>query len=317
MTAPVLPTPRARVVADRSMLGGHVTVAVRGDHGDPVAAQDAEATLDRIAAWAGRLTRFDDRSELCRLNAAGDRAAIGPTLTEVLDWARLAEDRTDGLVDVSMLDARLAAEHGAAAGPAISPPAHGTGARRRWSLSRVARGAIVHREPGVRFDLDGVAKGWLADRALALVSRAGRSALVDADGDIGITAAADDTWDIGIADPRSDDALLAVVRLTGGDAGRSFGVATSGTSVHRWTRRHGVTHHLIDPRTGRPAATDVVQATVLAATARDAEAYAKVAVVAGSVDAFRRLDRPGVLGVLLLTDRGEIRATPEMTRWLA
>ncbi|HEU0243262.1 MAG TPA: FAD:protein FMN transferase, partial [Candidatus Limnocylindrales bacterium] len=217
----------------------------------------------------------------------------------------------------SMLDARLAAEHGAAAGPAISPPAHGTGARRRWSLSRVARGAIVHREPGVRFDLDGVAKGWLADRALALVSRAGRSALVDADGDIGITAAADDTWDIGIADPRSDDALLAVVRLTGGDAGRSFGVATSGTSVHRWTRRHGVTHHLIDPRTGRPAATDVVQATVLAATARDAEAYAKVAVVAGSVDAFRRLDRPGVLGVLLLTDRGEIRATPEMTRWLA
>ena len=63
-------------------------------------------------------------------------------------------------------------------------------------------------------------------------------------------------------------------------------LATSGTIVHRWTHDSGVAHHLIDPRTRRPAVTDVVQATVLAETARDAEAFAKVAVVAGSVDAF-------------------------------
>ena len=297
------------------MLGGHVTVALRGTD-DARLERDADATLDRIAAWAGRLTRFDATSELCRLNAGGDRARIGPTLTAVLDWARVAEARTDGLVDVAMLDERLAAELGTLTA-ASSIPAPVSGAHHRWSLTRAPRGAVVNREPGVRFDLDGVAKGWLADRALGLLARPGRSVLVDGDGDIALAVAAGDAWDIGIGDPRADGGLLAALRLPGGDAGRALGVASSGISVHRWAHDAGAAHHLIDPRTRRPADTDVIQATVLASTARDAEACAKVAVVAGADDAFRRLDRPGVLGVLLLTDRGEIRASQEMTRWLA
>jgi len=60
----------------------------------------------------------------------------------------------------------------------------------------------------------------------------------------------------------------------------------------------------------------VVQATVLAATARAAEVFAKTAIIAGSDRAFGLLDRPGVLGVLLLTERGELRATPGLVRWL-
>jgi thiamine biosynthesis lipoprotein ApbE len=69
--------------------------------------------------------------------------------------------------------------------------------------------------------------------------------------------------------------------------------------------------------TWRPAETDVVQATVLADTARAAEACAKAVVLAGSSLASAVLDRPGVRGGLLLTTRGEIRATPEMLEWLA
>ena len=41
---------------------------------------------------------------------------------------------------------------------------------------------------------------------------------------------------------------------------------------------------------------------MLAGTAREAEAFAKTAVIAGTGRAFGLLDRPGVLGVLLLTD---------------
>ena len=52
-------------------------------------------------------------------------------------------------------------------------------------------------------------------------------------------------------------------------------------------------------------------------SARVAEALAKTAVIAGSERAFALLDRPGVHGAFLLTERGELRATPEMLRWLA
>jgi thiamine biosynthesis lipoprotein len=122
---------------------------------------------------------------------------------------------------------------------------------------------------------------------------------------------------MGIADPREVDGLLGVLQFHGGQAPVHFGVATSGTSVHRWRHATGAAHHLIDPRTWRPAVTDVVQATVVAASAREAEALAKTAVIVGAERAFALVDRPGVLGALVLTEHGELRATPEMLRWLA
>ncbi len=259
-------------------------------------------------------SRFDAESELSRLNASPEaHVAVGATMTAVLDWSRTAESITGGLVDVAMLDARLAAEEG-------TNPARPRPASRRWSLTRRARGAVVHREPGVRFDLDGVAKGWLADRALDLVAAAapGSTVLVDGDGDVAARVEPGEALHVGIADPRSAGGSLAVVRLAAdGERPRRFGLATSGTSVHRWTHGRTTAHHLIDPATWRPAQTDVVQATVLAGTARAAEAYAKAAVLAGADRVPEHLDRPDVLGVLLLTTRGEIRATPGMLEWLS
>jgi FAD:protein FMN transferase len=304
---------RAEVAASRPMMGGEVAIHAVGDAGSAFMAPTAaavEGVLDRIEAWAGRLTRFDPSSELMRLNAAtSSRVRIGPTLTAVLDWARTAEGLTDGLVDVALLDARLAAEAG------TDPARPQVPAGRRWSLARGPRASFVRREPGVGFDLDGVAKGWLADRALAITP--GRSALVDGDGDVALRVAPGDEWNVGIADPREPGLLLATVHLDAPAGTRRLGLATSGTSNHRWTHATGEAHHLIDPRTRRPADTDVVQATVLAGSAREAEAFAKTAVIVGSARAFARLDRPGIYGVLVLTTRGEIRATPEMLRWLA
>ena len=291
------------------MMGGNVAVTAINELPAWVRRAGAERVLGRLDAWASRLTRFDESSELCRLNAAdADEVAVGPTLATVLDWARVAEAMTDGLVDVAMLDARLAAERG-------QPVSRPTSASRRWSLRRRARGAVVVRDSGVRFDLDGVAKGWLADRALDLVP--GRSALVDGDGDVAARVRAGDTWAIGIEDPRTPDGLLATVILRADHERDRFGLATSGTSVHRWTRRDRDDHHLIDPHTWQPADTDVVQATVLATSARVAEALAKVAVIAGRERAFELLDRPDVDGLMLLTDGGDVLATRSMTRWLA
>ena len=291
------------------MMGGRVLVHLQDDLPPLLLELAAGRALDRISAWASRLTRFSATSELSRLNAdARDEVPVGPTMTAVLDWARVAEARTDDRVDIAMLDARLAAEEGR---PANLPAR----VARRWSLGRTARGAVVRRQPGVRFDLDGVAKGWLADRALALTTA--RTALVDADGDIAARLAPGAELHVGIADPRSDEELLGTVRLAGGTAGRTFGLATSGTTVHAWWHAGELAHHLVDPSTGRPAVTDLVQATVLAATARDAEVLAKAAIIAGADSALTLLDRPDVLGALLLTTRGEIRATTGMLTWLA
>ena len=173
----------------------------------------------------------------------------------------------------------------------------------------------MERPAGLRFDLDGVAKGWLADRALDIAP--GRSTLIDADGDIAVRVATGDSWTIGVADPRVPDRDLAVVRLATPGPARVFGLATSGTTVYRWDRESGSAHHLIDPVTWQPASTDLVQATVLASSARLAEGFAKVAVIVGAARAFEIASSPGILGLLVLTSAGELRASPGMVRWLA
>ncbi len=299
--------------------------------------------LDRIRAWADRLTRFSPASELSALNLdVRDDVVVRPTLGAVLAWAQDAAILTDGIVDATLLDERLAAEWRPSADDANVP---GTGSiltrahaptrfERAWGIRRRGRAALITRPAGLRFDLDGIAKGWLADRALGLLGTY-PTAVVDADGDMALRLARGQRLTVGIAHPLEPLDMVASLGVDGGsdsiggafsvnppgtDAGPGsavrYGIATSGTSVHRWGTGPRPSHHIIDPRTRRPAVTDVLQATVVAASAREAEAWAKTAIVLGSQAALRVLDRDR-LGLALVTDRGELLATLPTLRWLA
>ena len=286
-------------------LGIHLAVP---ETEEPAAEGLALQVARRVRSWAMRLNRFEPDSQLTLLNQ--DRRTlvpVPPTIAETLEWAAEAAWLTGGIVDVTLLDERLAAEATArdnavlpgAAAEAVAgagPDAHDEDPARarhrvapRWRLADMGhrlpgaampRSTMLLRRPGVRFDLDGVAKGWIADRALGLL-RGAAGALVDADGDLSIRVAPGDSWEISVEDPRDSSLDLAVFRLEAPRPGipARFGLATSGISVHRWGPEDEPRHHLIDPRTGQPAATDVVQATVLAGTAREAEAFAKTAVI--------------------------------------
>ena len=80
----------------------------------------------------------------------------------------------------------------------------------------------------------------------------------------------------------------------------TFGVATSGTSVHRWQRAGRTTPPPHRPAHGAPARDRPVQATVIAATARHAEAFAKAAVIVGAERAVPMLGPPAVAGPILV-----------------
>jgi thiamine biosynthesis lipoprotein len=293
-------------------MGGRLLVHLDAVGRADEAALDGRRVIARIDRWAARLTRHVDTSDLARLNAdPNSDVAVRPTLAAALLAGLVAADASEGFADITLLDARLAAE---GKGELVAASRLG-----EWQLIRRPRGAAVVRRPaGLRFDLGGVGKGWIADRALALLAN-WPSAVIDADGDLAILCAPGKTWEVGIEDPRAPDSHLAVLRLAAPSGGgpTRWGVATSGTSIHRWTVDGAASHHLIDPRTGRPAETDVVQATVIAGSALRAEALAKAAIIAGSVDGFALLERAHVRGAVLLTAGGDIQALPVTLSLLA
>lgn len=300
-------------------MGGRLGVHVDAGDRAAEAGLDSRLVAARIDRWAARLTRHTDTSDLALLNAdPGPAVPVRPILAAALRAGMQAAEASEGYTDITLLDARLAAE-GEDGLPRDPSGPRATTRRGEWQLVPRHRGAaVVRRRPGLRFDLGGVGKGWIADRALALLA-AWPGALIDADGDLAVRCAAGKFWEIGIDDPRTAGASLATLRLGAPRRGgpTTWGVATSGTSRHRWHLGGTVRHHLIDPRTGVSAVTDVVQATVVAELALRAEALSKAAVIAGSVEGFALLARTAVRGAVVLTSDGEVRALPATLALLA
>jgi len=84
----------------------------------------------------------------------------------------------------------------------------------------------------------------------------------------------------------------------------SGGVATSGKDYRRWRRAGAWQHHLIDPRTGQPSASDVWSATVLAPSLQIAEIAAKMVVILGADEGLAWIERRAHLAALLMLEDG-------------
>jgi FAD:protein FMN transferase len=229
--------------------------------------------LDRLAegqAWIEsmhcRLTRFEASSELSCFNAsAGEWVAVSPELEALLREALRAHGVSGGLVHAAVLRALVAAGYGRtfAAGPTAVLDTVSLGALPPLpELLEVTAGGARLRS-GFGIDLGGIAKGWLADR---LASRLGPNCLVNLGGDLLARGAgpSGEGWPVGFG----GTTLML----------RDRAAATSGTHRRAWGEGF---HHLVDPRTGRPAETDLVEVSVLADTAADAEIHAKTALLLG------------------------------------
>jgi thiamine biosynthesis lipoprotein len=155
---------------------------------------------------------------------------------------------------------------------------------------------------GLKLDFGGIGKGYAVDQAATLF-RDGAGFLLDAGGDIYASGSAPEgPWTVGVADPARPEGDLCVLTV------RDQAVATSSTLRRRWQARDGARHHIIDPRTGRPAESDVVSATVIAPTATEADVFAKAALILGSAGGTELLENHGYEGLLVL-DGGALRRT--------
>jgi FAD:protein FMN transferase len=273
---------------------------------------EAQEMLDCLPAWFEEweqvLSRFRSSSELERLNHSDGRpVAVSQTLWEVLQAARSAERFTGGLVSPTVLDALVYAGYDRSF---ESMQAVRTGNFYEMPVIADATGVIAWDVPtrslvrpaSVHLDLGGIAKGWAADQAVQRLSRIG-PALVNAGGDIAISGPRSDgqAWPVGVEDPFDNGTHFETLKLV-----RS-GVATSGKDYHRWLKDGLWHHHIIDPRTGLPAYTDILTVTIVAPTVLEAEAAAKAVLILGSQAGLEWLEADnGLAGLLVLEDGNRI-----------
>ncbi len=256
-------------------------------------------------------SRFRPDSELIAVGNAARGASgpvtmsVSPLLAEAVAVSLRAAQLTDGDIDPTVggvladlgydRDFAELTPPGSPLGPDTDAArnADGTnGARRGRAGPRDPRVAVGPRRPCRRaadrawpaseLDLGATVKGWAADRSAARIAgELGCGVLVSLGGD---TAVAGEPpaggWRIRVQDRTAlpgepPDGPSQVVTI------RDGGLATSSTAARRWRRGGDVLHHILDPRTARPAAQVWRTVSVAASTCADANTAATAAIIKG------------------------------------
>jgi len=282
--------------------------------------QENSAVLKRVPGWFDRwedsLSRFRPDSELNRLNnSSGAPIKVSRTLWDVLTLGLEEANESGGIVTPEVLDSMEAIGYDrtfdlVSAGSNILRDYAMGGARLDEIILEPATRTVTLPR-GLRLDFGGFGKGWAAHQAMDKMSKFG-PALVDAGGDIAVSGPLTDgsAWPVGVEAPFEPGEAKHVLALN------KIGVATSGRDRRRWMAGGNWQHHIIDPRTGRSAVTDILTTTILAPDVIEAEMAAKTVFIQGSRAGLNWLEgRPHLSGMIAL-ENGDILRTKSFNQFI-
>jgi FAD:protein FMN transferase len=250
--------------------------------------------------WEQTLSRFLPESELSRLNQqAGTPVAVSDLLYDVLATALTAALATGGVYDPALLDqlVQLGYDRTFDDLPAVrfDPVIPGEPGG-RWRGIKVDP---IHRHvtlpAGIKLDFGGIAKGMAVDAALERLHLSGVSqAMVNAGGDLAVQGLppAADQWPVAVP---GREQFWSIPLISGA-------IATSGIAHRHWWQGNTLRHHILDPRTGLPAQSDLWSVTVVADRCEQAEVAAKVAFILGSRSGANFLREHRIAGLLVRED---------------
>jgi len=299
--------PQAEIVLHGETMGTTFTVRVRRDEMDPTSIPSVssnpsgdvlktsiqQSITKRLGELNGVFSTWDSQSELSQINQT---STLGPVilsneLAYVLSKALFWGEHTGGALDVTV-------------GPLVKlwgfgPQSQGeklsdmefeaalAEARERVGIKYLLLkgNVLVRARPGMEIDLSAIAKGYGVDQLGILVHQwGGRNFLVEIGGEVVTRGVSPDgtPWLVGVDLPQAESLpgsqVAEVIAL------REGALATSGSYRRFRKTPQQNTHHLLDPRTGRSTASNLVSVTVFAKDCMTADALATALMVMG-VDA--------------------------------
>lgn len=269
----------AKVTAHAKVMGTHVTYAAFTSPGVDEAAirmafGRATKEMERVESL---MTTWNDTSEIAKVNAkAGvEPVAVGPETYEVVLMAQKTSLMSEGTFDIT-----FETLHGLWKFDEDLDPNPPTDAQIKAKLPFVgyqnvilddAKRSVFIKKKETRISLGGIAKGYGVDKAVAVLDKAKiQSFFVQAGGDLFTRGKKPDgsAWSAGIRDPRGPNgSFFAVLPVS------DHAFSTAGDYERSYIKGQKRYHHIIDPRTGKPAT-----------ACRSVTIWADTALLADSID---------------------------------
>ena len=291
------------------LMGTMVSVEIVGNSSEDVA-RITEKVWSEAARLDSVFSLYLPDSEISRINREAGRYPV-PVSDEMMEVLSCAEDIsriTDGAFDISVgplmeiwgffpeRKGRVPSEEEVA----------NSMARVGWRAIELDRsaGTIHFAKVGMEIDLGALAKGYVVDRLAELLRKEGiDNAMVNAGGDIYCLGdnPGGRNWRIGIEHPRDEGEILTVLEL------KNRAVATSGDYRNYFIKSRLRYSHIIDPRTGRPARSKVVEVSVMAPDCMTADGLATSMFVMGAAKGINLLKEiEGMDGVIVTKEEEAI-----------
>ncbi|MFU8806247.1 MAG: FAD:protein FMN transferase, partial [Bradymonadaceae bacterium] len=277
---------------ERILMGTHFEIQIASL--DIVGARHAiDAAFDEVARVEALLSEWRPESEISKVNrsAADGPVSVGPELLEVVQRSVEFAKLTDGAFDITFASCKGLWSFRT---PRIPDDAELAKCLQHVDSDKLIiderASTIRFASSGMQIGIAAIGKGYGVDRAAAILEARGfNDFFVDGGGEIRVSGARfERPWSVGIADPRKPGTLLRTLPVSEG------AVATSG-DYEQYFEKDGVRyHHILDPRTGKPAPASVA-VTVLATTTIEADALATGLFVMGPKAGLELVEKlPGV-----------------------
>ena len=165
-------------------------------------------------------------------------------------------------------------------------------------------------DAGCAVDLGGIAKGYASQQVADILRAHGiTSAVVSLGGNVYVCGSKPDgtPWNVGIQDP-AGSGYAAMVSLTD-----RFAVTSGGYQRYFEAEDGTVYRHILDPRTGRPADSDLLSVTIISDDGTAADAYSTALYVMGEQEAVSFWRAHGGFELILITADGRLLYTPGLS----
>ncbi len=286
-------------------LGSSITMSVW--HRDEAAAEAAlDAAFAELEIVENVMSIYRPESQLSRLNQEAMLDNPHPHLVMVLEYATAMAKETDGVFDVTV-QPLWELYHNAKKHNRLPSETDVIQARALvdWKRLKITPTRLQLTGEGTAITLNGIAQGFAADAAMAVLRRAGVAhALIDA-GEMNALGGKPDgaAFTVGIQHPRHDDAFVSMAKL------QDRCLATSGDYQTRFSDDF-THHHLFDPHTGY-SPTELASVSIVAPTAMAADALSTAVFVLGAERGMDLVRRTPGTDALLVSKDGQVTATED------
>ena len=311
ITALLLPTlntgcthkpPDERMSETRFLMDTYVTLTVHGNV-DPGIFEEA---FKLCIEYENLLSMTIENSDIWRINHAGGEAVrVDPRTIEIIEAGLKFSEVSGGMFDITVGRLTELWDFGGKQHVPSSEESEQVLTTIDFRQVIIEGDNVRLINPEARIDLGAIAKGYIAYKTAEFLAASGVSgALVDMGGDIVAVGSrpGGDPWRIALRKPFGEDGeYLGVIEVMW------VSVLASGIYERRFEKDGVIYHHILDPTTGYPVISDVINAVVIAETAVLGEGLSTIAVLIGSDEAQRIFHEfHGFIGAVLVLNDGTV-----------